>query len=41
VTRIASLDGDSRIDELARMLGGEKVTKQTKDAARELMAQDD
>ena len=37
-TRIARLSSDSRVDELARMLGGEKITKQTKDAARELMA---
>lgn len=36
-TRIIRLDDDRRIDELARMLGGVKITRQTRDHAREMM----
>ena len=38
-TRIRALNDDERIDELARMLGGVKITKQTRDHAREMMQQ--
>jgi DNA repair protein RecN (Recombination protein N) len=38
-TRIRPLDREERIDELARMLGGVKITKQTREHAREMMAQ--
>jgi DNA repair protein RecN (Recombination protein N) len=37
-TRIHPLDGDERVDELARMLGGVKITRQTREHAREMMA---
>jgi DNA repair protein RecN (Recombination protein N) len=36
-TRIRKLDSDERIDEIARMLGGLKITQQTRDHAREMM----
>ena len=36
-TRIVKLDEDRRIDELARMLGGVKITRQTREHAREMM----
>ncbi|MCP4601540.1 MAG: DNA repair protein RecN [Proteobacteria bacterium] len=39
-TRISSLNDVERVEELARMLGGIKVTKKTRDAARELMSQE-
>jgi len=38
-TRIRALNNDERIDELARMLGGVKITKQTREHAREMMMQ--
>ncbi len=37
-TRISVLDKKGRVEEIARMLGGQRVTKKTRDAARELMA---
>ena len=36
-TRIRPLDGTERVDELARMLGGVKITRQTREHAREMM----
>jgi DNA repair protein RecN (Recombination protein N) len=36
-TRIRPLDGTERVDELARMLGGIKITRQTREHAREMM----
>jgi DNA repair protein RecN (Recombination protein N) len=36
-TRIRALNDDERVDELARMLGGVKITKQTREHAREMM----
>jgi DNA repair protein RecN (Recombination protein N) len=38
-TRIRTLNEEERIDELARMLGGVKITKQTREHAREMMQQ--
>ena len=38
-TRIRALNDDERIDELARMLGGVKITKQTREHAREMRQQ--
>ncbi|MGB5605640.1 MAG: DNA repair protein RecN [Gammaproteobacteria bacterium] len=38
-TRIRKLDGDERIDELARMLGGINITAQTREHAREMINQ--
>ncbi|MFO8071596.1 MAG: DNA repair protein RecN [Polyangia bacterium] len=38
VTRVDRVDGRRRVDELARMLGGEEVTDAVRDAARELLA---
>jgi len=38
-TRIRNLGEEERIDELARMLGGIKITKQTREHAREMMMQ--
>ena len=38
-TRIRALNDDERVDELARMLGGVKITKQTREHAREMMQQ--
>jgi DNA repair protein RecN (Recombination protein N) len=38
-TRIRSLNAKERVDELARMLGGVKITKQTREHAREMMQQ--
>jgi DNA repair protein RecN (Recombination protein N) len=35
-TTVAALDGAARVEELARMLGGERVTETTRRAAREL-----
>ncbi|SSY80346.1 DNA repair protein RecN [Alysiella crassa] len=37
VSEIKVLDSDSRVDELARMLGGEKITDTTRSHARELL----
>lgn len=37
ITRIASLDDAARVEELARMLGGLKITSQTRAHAREMM----
>jgi DNA repair protein RecN (Recombination protein N) len=37
-TRLAVLSDKERVDELARMLGGEKISKKTRAAARELIA---
>ena len=36
-TRIRALNEEERVDELARMLGGIKITKQTREHAREMM----
>ena len=36
-TRIRPLEGAERVDELARMLGGIKITRQTREHAREMM----
>ncbi|MDX1697095.1 MAG: hypothetical protein R3308_02365, partial [Thiohalobacterales bacterium] len=36
-TRVTRLDEDRRIEELARMLGGVKITRQTREHAREMM----
>jgi DNA repair protein RecN (Recombination protein N) len=36
-TRIRRLDGEERINELARMLGGLEITRQTREHAREMM----
>lgn len=36
-TRIRTLNAEERVDELARMLGGVKITKQTREHAREMM----
>jgi DNA repair protein RecN (Recombination protein N) len=38
-TRVRPLDEAERIDELARMLGGVRITRQTRDHAREMLAQ--
>ena len=38
-TSIRELGDDERIDELARMLGGMKITKQTREHAREMLEQ--
>jgi len=38
-TRVHPLDEAERIDELARMLGGVRITRQTKEHAREMLAQ--
>ena len=38
-TRIRTLNDDERVEELARMLGGVKITKQTREHAREMMQQ--
>jgi DNA repair protein RecN (Recombination protein N) len=38
-TRVRHLDRKERIDELARMLGGVKITSQTRKHAREMLAQ--
>jgi DNA repair protein RecN (Recombination protein N) len=38
-TSIRELSADERIDELARMLGGMKITKQTREHAREMLEQ--
>ncbi len=37
-TEVRRLNDEERVAELARMLGGEKTTKKTVAAARELMA---
>jgi DNA repair protein RecN (Recombination protein N) len=37
-SRIRPLDEEERVEELARMLGGTRVTEKTRDAARELMS---
>ncbi len=39
ITRIRRLAGDDRIDELARMLGGVTITRQTREHAREMIEQ--
>ncbi len=36
-TRIDALDAESRVDELARMLGGTKITERTREHAREML----
>ena len=38
-TRIRALDDEERIDEIARMLGGVKITRQTREHAREMIGQ--
>ena len=35
-TTVSALDGPARVEELARMLGGERITDATRRAAREL-----
>jgi DNA repair protein RecN (Recombination protein N) len=35
-TALASVDGDARVDELARMLAGSEITTKTRAHAREL-----
>ena len=37
--QVESLQGESRVDELSRMLGGEEITELTRSHARELIAQ--
>jgi DNA repair protein RecN (Recombination protein N) len=37
-SRVRRLDGDERVEELARMLGGRKVTAAARDAARALLS---
>jgi DNA repair protein RecN (Recombination protein N) len=39
VTRVERLDDDARIEELARMLGGKRVTRSAREHARELIEQ--
>jgi len=39
ITRIRRLAGDDRIDEVARMLGGVTITRQTREHAREMIEQ--
>jgi DNA repair protein RecN (Recombination protein N) len=36
-TRIETLDPDARVDEIARMLGGTKITARTRDHACEML----
>ena len=36
-TMVTTLDGAARVEELARMLGGERVTETTRRAAREML----
>jgi DNA repair protein RecN (Recombination protein N) len=36
-TLIHPMEEDERLDEIARMLGGEKITKVTRDHAREIL----
>jgi DNA repair protein RecN (Recombination protein N) len=38
VTRIVRLEGEARIDELARMVGGDNVTEAVRASARDLVA---
>ncbi len=38
-SQVRPLDADARVDEIARMLGGIKVTRTTRAAAAELLAQ--
>jgi DNA repair protein RecN (Recombination protein N) len=38
-TRIRTLAEEERIDELARMLGGIRITQQTREHAREMLQQ--
>jgi len=38
VSRIAALDRKTRVDELARMLGGIEITDTTRKHAREMLA---
>ena len=37
-TRIDPLDGDTRREEIARMLGGTEITKRTREHASEMLA---
>ncbi len=37
-TTLCTLDGQQRIDEIARMIGGEKISKQSRAHAREMLA---
>ncbi len=39
-TRIRELDKDERMEEIARMLGGRKITKSTREHAREMLQSD-
>jgi DNA repair protein RecN (Recombination protein N) len=36
-TALEALDGDARVEELARMLGGTSITARTRDHAREML----
>ena len=36
-TRVAQLTADERVEELARMLGGQKITQATRDHAAEML----
>jgi DNA repair protein RecN (Recombination protein N) len=38
-TRIRTLNEEERVDELARMLGGVRITRQTREHAREMLQQ--
>jgi len=40
-TRLDELSGDSRVEEVARMLGGERITDQSRAHAREMLAGED
>jgi DNA repair protein RecN (Recombination protein N) len=41
VTRVQQLNGDERIEEIARMLSGAQVTEEARAAARRLIAEAD
>ena len=38
-TRIRTLDKEERVEEVARMLGGQRITKATLDHARDMLGQ--
>ena len=38
MTEVRRLDADERVQEIARMLGGETLTEKTKAAAREILS---
>jgi DNA repair protein RecN (Recombination protein N) len=37
-TALLQLDAEQRIDEIARMIGGEKITRQSRAHAQEMLA---